>query len=368
MLEAWETIRAALARHPAAGALVLLAAYLAAAKLADLFLDRVLRRLAGLTPFRFDDRLLAFAHRPLVWTVALLGGLHVAARYAPGPPWGAVLLPLLKSAILVVWWAALVRAVTWASDRRLPAAAAGGKVGVDFLYLVKNVVRVALVVLGLLWLLAIWRVNLTPLFASAGIVGIAVALAAKETLANFFGGLSIFTDRIFQVGDYIILESGERGEVMDIGVRSTRIKTRDDVQVTIPNAILAGSKIINESAPVPRFRIRVPVGVAYGSDIEEVERLLLQVAAANEAVVAEPAPRVRLRAFGDSSLDFELLCWVREPALRGLVVHQLLTAVYRTFAAHGVVIPFPQRDVHLVHETSPPGGPSRTSGKTSSGS
>ena len=84
-------------------------------------------------------------------------------------------------------------------------------------------------------------------------------------MANFFGGISLFADQAYKVGDYIILDRGERGEVMDMGLRSTRIKTRDDVMITIPNAILANSKIINESAPVPRFRIRVPFGVAYGT-------------------------------------------------------------------------------------------------------
>ena len=141
-----------------------------------------------------------------------------------------------------------------------------------------------MLIAGLFWVLAIWQINLTPLFASAGIAGIAVALAAKDTLANFFGGISLFMDNAYKVGEYIILESGERGEVVVIGIRSTRIKTRDDVIITIPNSIMANSKIINESAPIPRFRIRVPVGVAYCSNLEKVEEILLAVMNANENI------------------------------------------------------------------------------------
>jgi small-conductance mechanosensitive channel len=95
----------------------------------------------------------------------------------------------------------------------------------------------------------------------------------------------------------------------------------------------------------------VPVGVAYGSNLEEVEALLLAVAAANVSVVQDPAPRVRMRQFGNSSVDFELLCWVEDPSLRGLEIHNLLKAVYRAFDEKKITIPFPQRDVHLIQQS-----------------
>jgi len=181
---------------------------------------------------------------------------------------------------------------------------------------------------------------------------VAVALAAKDTLANFFGGVSIFADRSFKVGDVIILDSGERGEVVEIGIRSTRIKTLDDVLITIPNSLLATTKIVNESAPTPRYRIRIPVGVAYGSDVDEVEATLMAVALAEEEVLRDPKPLVRLRAFGESSLDFVLLAWVADPSHSVGVSHHLLKAIYKHFNDKGITIPFPQRDVHLVPPTA----------------
>nr|MDJ0876779.1 mechanosensitive ion channel [Desulfobacterales bacterium] len=209
----------------------------------------------------------------------------------------------------------------------------------------------------LTWVLLIfliWNVSeylglsFTAVFASAGIAGIALALAARETLANFFGGISILMDRPFKTGDFILLESGERGMVVNVGMRSTRLLTRDDIQIAIPNSIITNTKVINESAPQPRFRIRIQVGVAYDSDIDHVEKVLLAIAGANKLVSPTPTPRVRFRSFGDSALDFELLCWARRPHDKGRLIHELNQAIFKSFKAEGIEIPFPQRDVHLI--------------------
>jgi small-conductance mechanosensitive channel len=110
---------------------------------------------------------------------------------------------------------------------------------------------------------------------------------------------------------------------------------------------MANSKIINESAPIPRFRIRVPVGVAYGSNLEKVEEILLAVMSTNENIEKYPESRVRVRTFADSSVNFELLCWVKDPREKGLQTHHLLKAVYQAFDEQGISIPFPQRDIHI---------------------
>ncbi len=322
--------------------------YLILAKGADIFIDRVLKNLATKTKISFDDKLISFLHFPICWTVFWFGVLHALSIEPLQDPWEIILPQIGRSMILIIWLVALIRIFNWMVERYMSGAHEGGKIGKDIFMLLKNVLRVVVIISGLIWFLSIWKINLTPLFASAGIAGIAVALAAKDTLANFFGGISIFMDRAYKVGEYIILETGERGEVVEIGIRSTRIKTRDDVIVTIPNSIMANSKIINESAPIPRFRIRVPVGVAYGSDLEKVEEILLAVTDANENIEKYPEPRVRLRMFGDSSVNFELLCWVKDPREKGLQIHHLLKAAYSTFGEQGVTIPFPQRDIHII--------------------
>ena len=330
--------------------LIVFVCYLILIKIVDLMIDKIVRRAAGLTKFTLDDDLIEFAHKPICWSIFWLGILHALSIEPIGAPWLEILPAIARSSILLVWTIAMVKVFNWAFQEKITRSSHQDKIGKDVLLLLKNVTRVVLIVSGLLWLLTIWKISLTPLFASAGIVGIAIALAAKDTLANFFGGISIFLDRTYKLGDYIIVDTGERGEVVEIGIRSTRIKTRDDVMITIPNSILANSKIINESAPVPRFRIRVPFGVSYGSDLEQVEEIVLEVARANQNVSPEPAARVRLRSFGDSSVNFELLCWVEHPSGKGLEIHNLLKATYKVFGEKGIVIPFPQRDIHVIQD------------------
>jgi len=194
----------------------------------------------------------------------------------------------------------------------------------------------------------LWEIDMTAWLASAGIVGIAVGFAAKDTLANLFSGVLILADAPYKIGDYIVLDSGERGMVTHIGIRSTRMLTRDDVELTIPNSIMGTSKIINESGgPYKKFRIRVNIGVAYGSDIDQVKQVLLNVALEEENVCNDPAPRVRFRRFGASSLDMDLLCWVEDPSLRGRVIDKLLTCIYKTFKAHNIEIPYAKQDLYI---------------------
>jgi small-conductance mechanosensitive channel len=221
------------------------------------------------------------------------------------------------------------------------------KQGQQIIHMIENVGRVMVLLAAAALLFTVWQIDISPLLASAGIVGLAVALAAKDTLANFLGGINIFLDRPFATGDYIILESGERGKVVDIGVRSTLIRTRDDEQISIPNSIVANTKIINESAPEPRYRVRIRVGVAYNSSLEQVEDALLKVANSNQSISHSPEARVRFRAFGDSSLEFELLCWARTPADRGRVIHELNCAIFNEFNQRSIAIPFPQQDVYM---------------------
>jgi small-conductance mechanosensitive channel len=198
-------------------------------------------------------------------------------------------------------------------------------------------------------LFLVWNINLTAWMASAGILGLAVSFAAKDTLANLFSGVFIMADAPYKLGDMIVLESGERGSVTNIGIRSTRLLTRDDVEITVPNSIMGNSKVVNEAGGRHvKYRIRVKVGVAYGSDIDKVHEILLEEAKHNSQVCSSPEARVRFRAFGDSSLDHELLCWVNEPELRGKVLHMLNTAIYKRFLKENIVIPFPQRDLHII--------------------
>lgn len=208
--------------------------------------------------------------------------------------------------------------------------------------------KILLIALGSYILLIIWGINPTAWLASAGVLGIAVGFAAKDTLANLFSGFFIIADTPYKVGDFVNLDSGERGMVTHVGMRSTRLLTRDDVEITIPNNVIGNAKISNESSGRwEKSRIRVKVGVAYGCDVRQVCDLLQKVGESHKETAAVPAPRVRMRAFGASSLDFELLAWIPEPVLRGRIRHELHMQVYEALNKANIEIPFTKQDVYI---------------------
>jgi len=332
---------------PYINAILSILVFIIIAKVIDLFVDKVLRRFVRLTKSDVDDRIIDIIHRPIYLTIILIGCIHAVIYVKLSPEVIFYSINTLYTIISLIWTITIIKLGNALIEHGIYKVSDVTGLSEEIVPLVENVFKIAIIVGLFIIILSIWKINITPLLASAGIVGIAIALAAKDTLANFFGGISVFFDRPYKIGDYIVLDSGERGEVVAIGVRSTRIKTRDDILITIPNSIISNSKIINESAPIPNFRVRIPVGVAYGSDIDLVEKTLLEMAANNLNVLNEPSPRVRFREFGDSALHFELLCWAKEPALRGLTAHELNRAIYKRFNEIGITIPFPQRDVHL---------------------
>ena len=221
---------------------------------------------------------------------------------------------------------------------------------IDFINLLFRVVSIVIIFAIWYWGGLDFGLPVNAVFASAGIAGVALALAARESLANFFGGLSILFDGPFKTGDFIVLDTGERGEVKSIGMRSTRLLTLDGVLITIPNSVITNAKIVNESAPYQHFRARLAIGVAYGSDLELVETVLTDLATKCELVRTDPPPVARIRTFGDSSIDFELLAWAIRPHDRGRLIHDLSKAIDKRFAEEGITIPFPQRDLHMQQE------------------
>ena len=196
-------------------------------------------------------------------------------------------------------------------------------------------------------LLTIWEYSITPLLGAAGIAGIAVGFAARDTVANFFGGIALYFDDTYKLGDYITLDTGEAGTVVKVGIRSTTLRMRDEVMIVVPNSVLNSAKVINQSAPQNRKRLKVPIGVAYGTDIDAFEALVLQLAADEQLVLDSPKPRMRFRRFGDSALEYELLCWVPSPIRANKARHNLNRAIYKGLNAAGIEIPFPQRDVRV---------------------
>ena len=259
-----------------------------------------------------------------------------------------IILGLFKTLITIQWATAIFEIFILLINWYTSSSSNSKLVNSKLLPLFDNMGKIIIFIGAAYLIMASWGINPVGWLASAGVLGIVLGLAAKDTIANLFSGIFIMVDSPYKEGDYINLDSGERGYVMSIGIRSTRIMTRDDIEITIPNSVIANAKIINESGgPHENERIRLSVGVAYGSDVDLVKKILVE-AAKNSGLISEKFdPRVRFREFGESSLNFQLLFWIDKPEARGRTIDALNTTIYKEFNKNNIEIPFPQRTVHI---------------------
>ena len=307
-----------------------------------------LKKLASKTNLIVDDHLFNLLQSPLFNSILLVGVSGSIFILAPPEPYLGISFSLIQTFAIVIWVMFLLT-----SNRIMLTAIARNKNRVKAVHnqtlpLFLNLINIFIVVMAVYFIFSAWHIDMTAWLASAGIVGIAVGFAAKDTLANLFSGVFIMADAPYKIGDYVVLDTLERGEITHIGIRSTRMLTRGDVEITIPNSVMGNTKIINESGgPHEKFRCSIAVGVAYGSDIDLVRSILVNIAIAEETVCADPEPRVRFRVFGASSLDFDLLVWIEKPMLRGKVVDILNTEIYHQFRDNNVEIPYSKQDLYI---------------------
>ncbi len=319
-----------------------------AAFLVEFCVRKTFLALARKTKTDLDDKIVQALRRPIFLSV-LFFGLFTATSHLGLPDiWQTIVNRSLKTLAILVWSSAAFRISssvlqTIGRMRGASSIIQPGSVPV-FDMLVK------LVVVGgaVYFMFLAWNINVTAWLASAGIVGIAVGFAAKDTLANLFSGIFILADAPYKVDDFIVLDDGLRGQVTRIGLRSTRILTRDDVEITVPNAVIGNSKIVNEAGGRHvKQRIRVKVSVAYGSDIDQARATLYQCVEGADLVCDDPPPEVRFRAFGGSGLDFELLVWIDDPAKRGRILDDLNCRVYKALGVADIEIPYSKHDVYI---------------------
>ena len=208
------------------------------------------------------------------------------------------------------------------------------------------IVQYVLIFIGTLVLLQIWGLDLSSLTILASALSIGLGIGLQNIAKNFGSGLILVFERPIQVGDFI--EVGDlNGTVERIGARSTEIRTLDRVSIIVPNSRFLDSEVINWSHGNPISRLHLPLGVAYGSDPNQVRTILLEAASQHPKVLASPSPSLLFKGFGDSSLDFELLIWTAEPDKQFLLKSDLYFLIYEALNQHQIEIPFPQRDLHL---------------------
>ncbi len=312
---------------------------------------RIARKWAEKTSIGLDDAIIHSLRVPsLYWCLAI--GIYAGIVFSDLPDRH---VELLTTAIYVI----LVISITLAAGNlagslfnnyirksEIPMPSTG---------LAYGIIKGTILIVGFLIVLNILGVSIAPLLTALGVGGLAVALALQDTMSNLFAGIHILLEKSIRVGDFIRLENGQEGYVEDITWRTTRVRMLPNNMVVIPNSKLSQSVVTNYYLPEKRMSVLIPVGVSYASNPEFIERILVEEAlgaVGNVAgLLAEPAPFVRfIPGFGDSSLDFTLICQVKEFTDQYLVQHELRKRIFRRFTEEGVEIPFPQRTVYLKQE------------------
>ena len=202
--------------------------------------------------------------------------------------------------------------------------------------------------------LDILGINVMPFIAGAGVAGIAIGFAAKDTLSNLIAGVLLIVDRPFEVGDRIEVWSAPAGsaswgDVIDIGLRATKIKTTDNIVIIIPNNEIMKRDIVNYTIISTKIRVRINVGIAYDADIERAKDLIINVAKSVDWISKTPAPKVVVRNFGESSVDLQLRVWIDDARKRMDTISHVTDKIKTAFDKQGIEIPYPRRDITITH-------------------
>src|SRR6267378_2081828 len=301
--------------------------------------------------FKIETNLIAII--TTILSLAAIVFFTMSAVNAAGVPlsWNAALPGVNLSLFQIFLLVALLIAVFWFSSRtkRFLFNRFLAKSGLDrsLQYAIAQIVSNIVLIVGIFIVLENTGIHLGALAVFAGAVGVGVGFGLQNITSNFISGLVILAERPITIGDRIEV-AGIAGQVQQIRARSTVILTNDNIAMIVPNTKFIDSPVTNWTYGDPRVRFRIPVSVAYGSNLDEVCEALLQVAHANSNVLAEPKPNVFLDKFGDSSIDLELVVWSQEMSHRPRRFRSDLNfAVAKKFKERGIEIPSPQRDLHF---------------------
>jgi small-conductance mechanosensitive channel len=306
-------------------------------------------RFTSFTSTDLDDRILLRVTPPASLLV-VFAGLYIAIKTLPLPEKahvavsGAVFI-ITISILTNIAWRAMDELLLWYGNRM----AENGRGGLDrqLLPLAEKLGTIFLVGTALIIVLKHFNYDILSLVTALGIGSLAIGMAAKDTLANMISGFTLMIDRPFRIGDRIQLAAGQLGDVQDIGLRSTKIKTLDNQLLIIPNSDLCNTILTNQAFPDLRAKGRINIGVAYGSDVERVKELLVATAREVAEVLSDPAPEAFFTAFGESALQMALFFWVDDYTKVFPTTDKINTLLLRRLAEIGITIPYPTTSVYL---------------------
>jgi small-conductance mechanosensitive channel len=327
---------------------IVLVASVILAFITNLAFGRIFLHYAARTKYDCDDLIVKALKKPIFYTVVFVGAFIAAELVLPDNFAIRLIAGLLLTALGILWILTFlsINKILFRHVFSQLVKKTDTRMDDELLPLFKNIIDVLIVFFGILAILkGVWDADILPLFASAGILGIAVAFAAQDTISQFFGGISIYFDQPFKPGDRIEIDGGEIGIVQEIGIRSTRILNLYNNMIVIPNSIIANSRVTNYTSPEEKMMVKVTIGVAYGSDVRKVKHVLTEIAKSVDSVLDDPVPYVRFDNHGDFSLDFAIIMWVKTPGEKFSVINEVNTKINAEFEKEGIEIPFPVRTI-----------------------
>ncbi len=304
------------------------------------------------TKTQLDDLVVEAAQKPLFWIITLFGFKVTVNVLGSAFTYIDILNNIVNTAIYIVVIILISRIfnaiiMSWGQSF---ASKTKSQADDTILLLLHKGIAITIWVLGSLYILSTWGIQITPLLASLGVAGIAIAFALQETLSNIFGGISVILDKNLYVGEVIDIggDGTKKGTVMDIGMRSTKIKTFDNEEMIVPNSQVANSVLINAAEPSKSVRVVIPFGVAYGSDPDKVKKLVLDALVKYiPDIMEDPEPSVKFLEMADSSLNFKAYFYIKDYKKKLGTIDLANTVVYKILNKNKIEIPFPQMDVHI---------------------
>ncbi len=320
------------------------------AYLVKMIMTRWGRQWTQKTKIQMDDRLLDLLIRP-VFYIILLYGLEVAVDHLH---FKGDILKTIQGGIFVVGvgvmtymvYRVIFTLLEW-YGRKLQRRDGETYLVREVIPLLRRLTGLFIFTFALIVVLRHFNYDVWSLVTALGVGSLAIGLAAKETLTNMISGFSIIIDRPFRPGDRIELSSGQIGDVQEIGLRSTRIKTFDNTILVVPNTALVNASLVNYCYPDFKVKVRVKVGVAYGTDIEKAKGIMLEITREVPVILQDPPPSVYFTDFGDFSLDLLMIFWVGEYTQMLDAKDRVNTMIHARFAEEGIEIPFPIQTVFL---------------------
>lgn len=316
-----------------------------AAWLARIILEKLLKPLTKKTNTKIDD-LIVKNLGSMIFYVIIAIGLKVSLSYVSLE--SIYYHSAVETFLIIVITLLIIKVVNdlathWKEDWAAKTASTADD---RLIPLIEKIIKVIILALAVIFIFDSWEIDISPLLATAGIAGIALSLAVKDSLANVLGGLQLVLDKTFKVGDKIKLESGELGVIFDIGLRSTKLRTYDNEVIYIPNGYLANAKIKNYTVPDLKLRVNVEFGVAYGSDTDKVREVVVNILKKMDKVLENPEPAVEFLNMSDFSLDFIARAWVENYIDAYSMKLNMTDEIYKALNREGISIPFPTHTVY----------------------